>query len=71
MKLWTALILVFASKVTAETAILAMGCFWCGEEAMEAIPGVSKVESGYAGGTTINPTYRQVSSGSTGHIEVV
>jgi peptide-methionine (S)-S-oxide reductase len=57
--------------VAAETAVFAMGCFWCGEEAMEAIPGVSKVESGYSGGTTVNPTYRQVSAGVTGHLEVV
>lgn len=52
-------------------AIFAMGCFWCGEEAMEAVSGVSKAESGYIGGSTINPTYRQVVNGGTGHIEAV
>lgn len=47
------------------------GCFWCTEAVFEQLKGVIKVESGYSGGSTINPTYREVSSGRTGHAEVV
>ena len=47
------------------------GCFWCTEAIFQRIKGVVKVESGYSGGTTINPTYREVCSGVTGHAEVV
>ena len=47
------------------------GCFWCIEAIMERLRGVTKVESGYAGGTVENPTYRQVCTGTTGHAEVV
>jgi peptide methionine sulfoxide reductase msrA/msrB len=47
------------------------GCFWCTEAIFQRIKGVVKVESGYSGGTTINPTYREVCSGATGHAEVV
>lgn len=54
-----------------ETAVLAGGCFWCTEADMEKVPGVIDVVSGYAGGTTSNPTYDSVSSGTTGHIEVI
>ena len=54
-----------------ETATLGGGCFWCLEAAYEELRGVQKVESGYAGGQTPNPTYRQVCGGSTGHAEVV
>lgn len=53
------------------TAIFAMGCFWCGEEAFEKVPGVVAVTSGYTDGRTANPTYEQVSSGFTGHTEAV
>ncbi len=53
------------------TATFAAGCFWCAEEAMDKVPGVVSTVSGYMGGNTKNPTYRQVSSGSTGHTEVV
>lgn len=52
-------------------AIFAGGCFWCMEAALESVAGVSKVESGYTGGHVANPTYEQVSSGSTGHFEAV
>jgi peptide-methionine (S)-S-oxide reductase len=52
-------------------AILGGGCFWCLEAAYEVLPGVLAVESGYAGGTTRNPSYEQVISGITGHAEVV
>ncbi|HEX9905893.1 MAG TPA: peptide-methionine (S)-S-oxide reductase MsrA [Propylenella sp.] len=60
-----------AAAAEMETAIFAGGCFWCMEEAYEEVPGVSAVVSGYAGGEVENPTYKQVSSGSTGHYEVV
>jgi len=60
-----------AAAAETETAIFAGGCFWCMEEAYEEVPGVSAVVSGYAGGEVENPTYKQVSSGSTGHYEVV
>jgi len=54
---------------TAE-AIVAGGCFWCVESDFEKLPGVKEVISGYSGGTTVNPTYKQVGRGKTGHIEV-
>jgi peptide-methionine (S)-S-oxide reductase len=47
------------------------GCFWCLDAAFEQLPGVLKVTSGFAGGTTSNPTYEEVCSGGTGHAEVV
>jgi peptide-methionine (S)-S-oxide reductase len=53
------------------TATFGGGCFWCTEAAMTELDGVSAVTSGYAGGDTENPTYKQVCSGSTGHAEVV
>ncbi|OGS52228.1 MAG: peptide-methionine (S)-S-oxide reductase [Erythrobacter sp. RIFCSPHIGHO2_12_FULL_63_10] len=52
-------------------AYFAMGCFWCAEHDMEAVPGVIEAVSGYTGGTTRNPTYKQVSAGGTGHYEAV
>jgi len=58
--------------VTAnETATLGGGCFWCIEAVFERIEGVAEATSGYAGGVTKNPTYDEVSSGTTGHAEVV
>ena len=54
-----------------EKATFAMGCFWCSEEAFEKVPGVVSVVSGYTGGKVKNPSYEQVSSGSTGHAEAV
>lgn len=54
-----------------ETAVFAGGCFWCVEAGFEKIPGVLEAVSGYAGGDEADPTYEQVSSGSTGHLEVV
>jgi peptide-methionine (S)-S-oxide reductase len=58
-------------KAGKEVTTLAGGCFWCLEAVFEQIKGVSKVESGYAGGTAANPSYRQVCTGLTGHAEVV
>lgn len=52
-------------------ATLAGGCFWCLEAVFQQLKGVSKVTSGYAGGTRPNPTYEQVCTGTTGHAEVV
>lgn len=53
------------------SAVLAGGCFWCLEASYNEIIGVSRVQPGYAGGTTANPSYKQVCSGTTGHAEVV
>ncbi len=52
-------------------AIFAGGCFWCMEPPFEQLKGVHSVRSGYIGGTKDNPTYEEVSSGSTGHAEAV
>lgn len=60
-----------ATAAEPATAIFAGGCFWCIESDLEKVPGVIDVVSGYAGGPTPNPTYEQVSSGRSGHIEVV
>ncbi|MFN4257082.1 MAG: peptide-methionine (S)-S-oxide reductase MsrA [Saprospiraceae bacterium] len=54
-----------------EVATLGGGCFWCVEAIYQDLKGVSKVESGYAGGSGANPTYREVCTGLTGHAEVV
>ncbi len=54
-----------------ETAVFAGGCFWCIETLFQDLKGVEKVESGYSGGTTPNPTYKEVCTGSTGHAEVI
>ena len=53
-----------------ETATLAAGCFWCVEAVFDDLKGVEDVVSGYSGGQTENPTYRQVCDGNTGHAEV-
>ena len=53
------------------TAYFAGGCFWCIESAFEEVDGVIEVISGYSGGVEVNPSYKQVSSGSTGHTEAV
>ena len=52
-------------------ATFAGGCFWCMEPPYDKLPGVTATISGYMGGRTLNPTYQDVSSGSTGHAEVV
>jgi len=54
-----------------ELATLGGGCFWCLDAAFRQLRGVEEVVSGYAGGSTANPTYRDVCSGVTGHAEVV
>ncbi|WP_295891007.1 peptide-methionine (R)-S-oxide reductase MsrB [uncultured Vibrio sp.] len=74
----SALMPVMSSSDTAgkpsdnvKTATLAGGCFWCTESDLEALDGVIDVVSGYSGGTLENPTYKQISSGKTGHIEAI
>lgn len=54
-----------------ETAIFGGGCFWCTEAVFKMLRGVTSVEPGYAGGALPNPTYEQVSTGRTGHAEVI
>lgn len=58
-------------KDRVEVAILGGGCFWCTEAVFLRLRGVTKVTSGYTGGTVENPTYRQICTGKTGHAEVV
>ena len=53
------------------TAVLGGGCFWCLDAVFRGLEGVLSVESGYAGGQSVDPTYEQVCSGRTGHAEVV
>ena len=59
------------NPATTRTATFAGGCFWCVEADFERVPGVIEVISGYTGGHKENPTYEEVSSGSTGHVEAV
>lgn len=53
------------------TTIVAGGCFWCVESDFERVEGVIEVVSGFSGGTVVDPTYREVTGGDTGHLEVV
>jgi peptide-methionine (S)-S-oxide reductase len=55
----------------SEVAVVAGGCFWCTEAVFLQLAGVSSVESGYTGGQTVHPTYRQVCGGDTGHAEAI
>ena len=67
-------ILIHTGPAQAEdlrTMIVAGGCFWCVEADFESVPGVIEGVSGYTGGTTENPTYKQVTHGDTGHYEAV
>ena len=59
------------SSKQLEVATLGGGCFWCTEAVFSLLKGVEKVESGYSGGKMENPTYEKVSTGTTGHVEVV
>ena len=59
------------SNEKREVAVFGGGCFWCTEAVFDELRGVISVVSGYAGGSTKNPTYEQVCSGSTGHAEVI
>jgi len=57
-------------KDNLDSMTLGAGCFWCVEAIFQEIQGVHKVVSGYMGGATANPTYKEVCSGTTGHVEV-
>lgn len=59
------------SDAKADTATFGTGCFWCTEAIFQQLDGVLKVESGYSGGHVDNPTYKQVTEGTTGHAEVI
>ena len=66
--------LIFINSLIASEkseAYFAGGCFWCVEESFEKLVGVEEVISGYSGGNTENPTYKEVTYGNTGHLEVV
>lgn len=57
--------------MATEFVILAGGCFWCTEAVFKQIRGVESIESGYIGGHTADPTYKQVCNGDTGHAEAI
>lgn len=57
--------------MASEQAIFAGGCFWCTEAVFKSLSGVESVESGYIGGHTANPTYKEVCGGDTGHAEAI
>jgi peptide-methionine (S)-S-oxide reductase len=59
------------SQAASEVAILGGGCFWCTEAVYLEARGVTRVESGYMGGASADPTYEQVRAGTTGHVEVI
>ena len=61
----------FSYSAQKDKAYFAGGCFWCVEESFEKLEGVEEVISGYSGGITENPTYKEVTYGNTGHFEVV
>ena len=76
MKFFIIIIFVFlvnnlSKALVEDKAYFAGGCFWCVEESFEKLNGVIEVTSGYSGGTTENPTYKEVTYGNTGHFEVV
>tara|TARA_B100000963_G_scaffold221531_1_gene193111 strand:+ start:36 stop:611 length:576 start_codon:yes stop_codon:yes gene_type:complete len=61
----------FLYSAEKDKAYFGGGCFWCVEESFEKLNGVEEVISGYSGGVTENPTYKEVTYGNTGHFEVV
>jgi peptide methionine sulfoxide reductase msrA/msrB len=79
MGIWLASAAAMAGQTTGQptgqpktaTAIFGGGCFWCMEPPFEKLKGVESVVSGYSGGKEVNPIYKDVSAGKTGHIEVV
>ena len=69
--IFTFVLLNSVYAIEKDKAYFAGGCFWCMEESFEKLKGVKEVISGYSGGTTENPTYKEVTYGNTGHFEVV
>lgn len=67
----SALLILTSLFAHAETAVLSGGCFWGMEEVFRKVPGVTSTEVGYTGGTMVNPSYEDVSSGKTGHAESI
>ena len=63
--------ITFMSESNLQKATVGGGCFWCLEAVYQQVRGVVGVESGYAGGQTLNPDYDSVCTGQTGHAEVV
>jgi peptide-methionine (S)-S-oxide reductase len=61
---------LMANDSNLETATFGAGCFWCVEAVFQELKGVESVISGYTGGSVINPTYREIGYGNTGHAEV-
>jgi peptide-methionine (S)-S-oxide reductase len=62
---------IYMEEQKTELATFAGGCFWCTEAIFDRVKGVTSVVSGYSGGHVINPAYREVTSGSTGHAEAI
>ena len=62
---------IIDKDVVIEKATFGAGCFWCVEAVFERLDGVKDVQVGYTGGNVVNPTYADVCSGETGHVEVV
>ncbi|PQJ72795.1 peptide-methionine (S)-S-oxide reductase MsrA [Polaribacter butkevichii] len=61
----------YIANQNTKVAYFASGCFWCVEAIFESVNGVEEAVSGYAGGTTLNPSYRSIGTGKTGHAETV
>lgn len=60
-----------SEMINYEQAIFGAGCFWCVEAIFQQLKGVEKIESGYMGGHLLNPTYKDICTGATGHAEVI
>lgn len=73
-KIWwynIGIIYFYLISMSTKSIVVGGGCFWCTEAIFNKVPGVLQVTSGYAGGHTKNPTYREISANETGHAEVV
>jgi len=69
--LLSAFALPMTSQAKTESLVLGGGCFWCTEASYEMLPGVKSVVSGYSGGSSSKPTYKEIGTGRTGHAEVI